>query len=262
MVYLSQSPAESPDLVRAAIRGILEGIGISEAETQIAIYRMPRNQGRWRKFSWKLVDEALAAPDVKVLDLLVGNPQDVRFTAKVHLRFDADPRPGLDDPFRIDFACEAATWPQEAIARAGKSLCEAAARLAAPLSGGVFRAPLFIRALGEIDQKASVDGEPDLYPMPLRDWPSERWEKARRLYPITLLGPKLASRVTAAQATAAGALAVQAINGSLLIDAYPTVVETWDPEFLRATVEQRRWLWPLTIQNPADAVGLGFKTRR
>jgi hypothetical protein len=80
--------------------------------------------------------------------------------------------------------------------------------------------------------------------------------KARRLYPITLLGPKLASQLTAAGALTAGALAVKEINGSLLIDAYPTVVETWEPEYLNATVKLRRWLWPHTIQNPADAVGL------
>jgi hypothetical protein len=88
------------------------------------------------------------------------------------------------------------------------------------------------------------------------------WTRARRLYPITLLGPKLAGQLSAADARAAGALAVEEINGSLLLDAYPTVVETWDPGFLQATVEQRRWLWPHTIQNPADAVGLGLKLPR
>jgi hypothetical protein len=36
--------------------------------------------------------------------------------------------------------------------------------------------------------------------------------------------------------------------------AWPTLCEPRDPAFLRANRELRAWLWPYTIQNPADHV--------
>jgi hypothetical protein len=39
-----------------------------------------------------------------------------------------------------------------------------------------------------------------------------------------------------------------------VLTAWPTLCEPRDPDFLRATRELRRWLWPFTIQNPADHV--------
>jgi len=251
-VYFEGTLGDRPELVRQAIRGMLARMPIEESELQMALYRSLK-QGGWRKFKWSVVDEALASSDIEVVDLLVGNSLDVRFTAKIQLRRDPERRP---EPFQIAFVCESERWAPAAIADAGRHLCELAAELDAPLSGAVFRTPILIRALGEIDQHVSMHGVPDRYPMPRGDSPRDRLTKARRLYPITLLGPKLASRLSAADATAAGALAVREINGSLLIDASPTIVETWDPDFLRATVELRRWLWPYTIQNEADAVGL------
>jgi hypothetical protein len=261
-VYLAEPLAERPELLRTALRTVLTAVGIDERDVKMNLYRRPFKRGRWRSLSWKVIDEAIASADALVMNLLVGTPQDVRFGGHVALRPQSEPPDPHDGPLDFSFVCESKSWPGGAIASAGRRLCELAAELGGPLSGGVFRTPILIRALGEIDQRISIHGEPDRYPMPSRDWPMDRWEKARRLYPITLLGPKLASQVSAADATAAGALAVQEINGSLLIDAYPEVVETWDPEFLRATVELRRWLWPHTIQNAADAAGLGLKLRR
>jgi hypothetical protein len=240
-------------------------IGISAADVQAAIYRVPFKQGRWRKQLWKAFDEAIDAADVKVLNLLVGTPQDVRLAATLQLRKDPDPRRAAAGPLYIGFACECETWPAEAICSAARSLLESVAGLTpGPLSGGVFRAPMFNQAAYEIHDGANLQGEPkEFYDRISFDMQLDSyWTKARRLYPITLLGPKLASRVSAADATAAGALAVQERNGSLVIDAYPTVVETWDPAYLKATVALRKWLWPHTIQNPADAIGLGIQLPR
>jgi hypothetical protein len=185
--------------------------------------------------------------------------------ATLQLRKDPDPRRAAAGPLYVGFACECETWPAEGIRNAARSLLEAVAGLTpGALFGGVFRAPIFNQAAYEIHDGANLQGEPkEFYDRISFDMQLDHYStKARRLYPITLLGPKLASQLSAADAVAAGALAVKEINGSLLIDAYPIVVETWDPEYLKATVELRRWLWPHTIQNPADAVGLGLKLPR
>lgn len=79
------------------------------------------------------------------------------------------------------------------------------------------------------------------------------WQKARRLYPVTLLGPSLAVQAGgAASARAAGALEARAIAGSILVRATSEILDATSPEFLAATASLRRWLWPHTIQNPVD----------
>jgi len=86
--------------------------------------------------------------------------------------------------------------------------------------------------------------------------------KIRRVYPTTLLGPKFASQVDAARLAAAGATNIEHINGSILFDATPELHEAWSPEYLAATVELRRLLWPLSFQNPADDPDPPRKRRR
>lgn len=264
IVYLADAPsaAKLPAL-RDCIEKMLVCIGIAPEETQAALFRSPFKQGKWRRQVWKAFDEAARDDDVETVNLLVGSPHDVRFTATIQLRKDEER--ASPNPLYIGFACESQTWPADGICRAARLLLESiATELTMPLFGGVFRAPVFNQALYEIHGGGNLHDEPRpfseriAFDMRLENY----WTKARRLYPITLLGPKLASQLSAADALAAGALAVQELNGSLLIDAYPTVVETWDPDYLRATVNLRKWLWPHTIQNPADAVGLGMKLPR
>jgi hypothetical protein len=262
IVYLTSAPSAQLPALRDCIDKMLALIGISPAETQAALFRSPFKQGKWRRQLWKAFDDAARDDDVEAVDLLVGSPQDVRFTATIQLRKDSDPQRVSPSPLYLGFACESQTWSADGICRAARLLLETAAvGHVTPLFGGVFRAPVLNQALYEIHSGGNLHDEPKVFQdrigfdMRLVNY----WTKARRLYPITLLGPKLASQVSASDALAAGALAVQEINGSLLIDAYPTVVETWDPEYLKATVNLRKWLWPHTIQNPADAVGLGLK---
>ncbi|MCE9573524.1 MAG: hypothetical protein K8W52_10235 [Deltaproteobacteria bacterium] len=262
-VYFGADPAGAAGLVEAAVEVLESGLGLTKL-SQMSLYRMPFHQGKWRGYARKAVDEALANADVAVINLRVGSPDSPDMVAKLQVRSDPDPHRAPTGPRSIGFVCETRAWTPDVVVAVGRQLLEAAARLGSPISGGVFRAPTFHQGHCEIGDTIDYDPEApafrDRMSFDRKDY--LRWEKARRLYPVTLLGPKLASQVTADQATAAGAIAVQEINGSLLIDAYPTIVETWDPEFLRATLELRRWLWPNTIQNPADNVGLGFKTRR
>jgi hypothetical protein len=261
IVYLVDGWRGEAKDMRQVLERIFSLIGMQHADVQASLFRTPFHQGRWRKKLWPAFDEAMGQHDVEVLDLLVGTPMNVRFTAKIQLRKDPDPRRSPTSPLHITFACESQTWPEQNICAAARSFLENMSCMATPISGAIFSAPTFGQAMHEMHMSHNIGEEPKPFQdrigfdMRLDNY----WTKARRLYPITLLGPKLASQVSASDALAAGALAVQEINGSLLIDAYPTVVETWDPEYLKATVNLRKWLWPHTIQNPADAAGLGLK---
>ncbi|MBV8760964.1 MAG: hypothetical protein JO257_26960 [Deltaproteobacteria bacterium] len=75
----------------------------------------------------------------------------------------------------------------------------------------------------------------------------------RRLYPITIIGAELWRPLPPVPAVDPMPR-VEAIGDCKLIHAWPTLVEPRDPEFLAGTIELRRWLWPHTIQNPADAI--------
>lgn len=258
--YFESDPALH-GVARSTLDTIVRQLGAPEADVKMSVYKGTQ-EGRLRGFKWKAIDEAIASADVQVLNLVIGAPMDVWFTAKLQLRSSPDPRRRSSSPRCFYFASELRASSAPALIEAGREMLAQIAAAASPISGGVLAAPTFNQAYCEVEDSGNSAQESTSYRDRIRVdayGASDRRTKARRLYPITLIGPKLASEVSAADARAAGALAVKEINGSLLIDAYPTVVETWDPEFLKATVELRRWLWPHTIQNPADAIGLGLK---
>ena len=45
---------------------------------------------------------------------------------------------------------------------------------------------------------------------------------------------------------------VEDLGDCKVLTAWPTLCEPRDPAFLRGTRDLRAWLWPYTIQNPAD----------
>jgi hypothetical protein len=77
--------------------------------------------------------------------------------------------------------------------------------------------------------------------------------RVRRLYPITIIGPTLWAELPPLPALDPMPK-VEAAGDCTLIHAWPELVEPRDPEFLAGTTALRRWLWPFTIQNPADAI--------
>jgi hypothetical protein len=77
--------------------------------------------------------------------------------------------------------------------------------------------------------------------------------RVRRLYPITIVGPTLWTELPPLPPVDP-LPTVEAVGDCKLIHAWPELVEPRDPEFLAGTTELRRWLWPFTIQNPADAI--------
>lgn len=257
--YFGADLAKDAARLRALWEQVLSLIQISSADVQAALYRKPMQQGKWRKKLWPAFDQALGEEDVEVLNLLVGTPVNVRFAATIQLR--RNWKSAISWPLHMSFVCETQTWPEQRVGEAARAFLRGVAGISSAVSGGAFRAPTLNQGMHEVHDGVSISQEPKAFQDRIGEdsFLDPYMTKARRLYPLTLLGPKLASQVSAEGARAAGALAVEEINGSLLIDAFPKIVETWDPEFLKATAELRRWLWPHTIQNPADASGLGLK---
>ncbi len=262
-VYFEDDPATYDGLAHAVAEALLDGTSVPVGELRMSLYKTPRKKGKWRGFKWKAFDEAASDPPVEAIDLIIGSTDDdVSFHTLLELRSNPDPRLRSDSPRQISFVYETHGGNGSDIEKAVRRFLTVSAQCAAPLFGGCFRSPSFVQANCEVDYPFSYEQEPTEFKERIRfdrKFASDRWTKARRLYPIMLLGPRLASQVSATEARNAGALAIEEVSGSLLIDAYPSVVETWAPEFLKATVELRRWLWPYTIQNPADAIGLGLK---
>ncbi|HSN29829.1 MAG TPA: hypothetical protein VLT45_26255 [Kofleriaceae bacterium] len=77
--------------------------------------------------------------------------------------------------------------------------------------------------------------------------------RLRRLYPVTIVGPALEKPLPPVPPFES-APRFEQVGDCTLIHAWPALVEPRDPQFLAGTVELRRWLWPYTIQNPADAI--------
>lgn len=75
--------------------------------------------------------------------------------------------------------------------------------------------------------------------------------KLRRLYPITLIGPELWAKLPPLPGTSAP-VTVEDLGNCKMLTCWPELVEPHDPAFLAGTAALRRWIWPHTIQNPAD----------
>ncbi|MBK9031272.1 MAG: hypothetical protein IPL61_08040 [Myxococcales bacterium] len=75
--------------------------------------------------------------------------------------------------------------------------------------------------------------------------------KVRRLYPVTIIGPEIWAALPPLPEVAPP-LVVRDLADCKMVTAWPTLVDPHDLQFLLGTRALRRWLWPHTIQNPAD----------
>jgi hypothetical protein len=73
----------------------------------------------------------------------------------------------------------------------------------------------------------------------------------RRLYPVTIIGPELWAKLPPLPETGAP-VTVEDLGNCKMLTCWPELVEPHDPAFLAGTSALRRWIWPHTIQNPAD----------
>jgi hypothetical protein len=74
----------------------------------------------------------------------------------------------------------------------------------------------------------------------------------RRLYPVTIIGPELWAKLPALPEETGTAVKVEDLGNCKMLTCWPELVEPHDPAFLAGTKALRRWVWPHTIQNPAD----------
>ncbi|MBK9031042.1 MAG: hypothetical protein IPL61_06860 [Myxococcales bacterium] len=78
-------------------------------------------------------------------------------------------------------------------------------------------------------------------------------DKLRRLYPMTIIGPDIWAQLPPMPAFDPMPT-IEDLGTCKLLTAWPTLCPPRDPAFLRGTRALREWLWPYTIQNPADHV--------
>ncbi|MEZ4401304.1 MAG: hypothetical protein R3B06_14860 [Kofleriaceae bacterium] len=88
-------------------------------------------------------------------------------------------------------------------------------------------------------------------------WDAMNWWKARtkliRLSPITIIGPSIWAQLPP-MPRFDPMPTVEDLGACKLLRAWPSLCEPRDPAFLRGTRALRAWLWPYTIQNPADHI--------
>ena len=88
-------------------------------------------------------------------------------------------------------------------------------------------------------------------------WDAMKWRRARtkliRLSPITVVGPSIWATLPPMPAFDPMPR-VEDLGDCKVLTAWPTLCEPRDPAFLRGTRDLRAWLWPYTIQNPADHI--------
>jgi hypothetical protein len=192
---------------------------------------------------------------------MVGVPSKVHLGARLRLRTTHDAPPCAW------FCAESHRWPADQLVAAGRRWLALAAEQAEPISGGVAAATSLLAAKNEVSLEyegmafEAVSVADQLFTERIHaDHAWRTWNRIRRIYPVTLLGPAFAGAANADLLRAAGAR-VEAVRDSLIVDGHAPVIPAWDPAYLAATVELRRAAWPVTIQNLADAEGLGHRDR-
>jgi hypothetical protein len=89
------------------------------------------------------------------------------------------------------------------------------------------------------------------------EWDAWNWRlshtRLRRLYPVTIIGSEMWAQLPPMPAFEP-VPTIEDLGTCKLLQAWPTLCEPRDPAFLRGTRALREWLWPYTIQNPADHV--------
>lgn len=79
----------------------------------------------------------------------------------------------------------------------------------------------------------------------------EATQLARRLYPVTIFGAELWAKLPPFPEVEPRPK-VEDLGACKLVTCWPELVDAHDLQFLLGTRALRRWLWPYTIQNPAD----------
>lgn len=256
--YLERGLGETPDACRALIEEMTKGLGLGPETLKIST---KDGHLQWSKFAWKKIDAAVENGRRSVT-FLVGEPSEVHLGGRITLRNMRD-----DAPPYIWLAAESTRWPEDRFVAVARSWFRIAATQCQVISGGIVAATSLLAAKNEVSLEyegmsfEAVSVADALFTERIhRDNAWRTWNRIRRIYPVTLLGPAFASATNAELLRAAGAR-VEAVGHALLADGHAPMIPAWDPAYLAATIELRRVAWPVTIQNLADAEGLGHPER-
>jgi len=251
-LYLERGLGATPQACRALIEQMTEGLGLGPDTLKVSTKDRAL---QWSKFAWKKIDAALENRHLSVT-FLVGEPSEAHLGARIPITDKGVPDRTIDDPPNVWLAAESIRWPEERFVAVARSWFRTAATHCQVLSGGVFAAANMRNAKVEASREFEglVGEAPDATNQLIEKEPFalHAWEKVRRVYPITLLGPKLAARTSAEQLRAAGAVAVESVGELLIFDATERLAEVWNRPYLDATKKLRELVWPWSFQHPHD----------
>jgi hypothetical protein len=257
MVYVAGEPVARHAAMEDIVQEVLGVLGDPE-DLKLQGATAGGGVGAEQAFSMRTLCALLDQSDVG--SLTIHGAKADRYTLELRLYVRHDPNVPLiyQAPGVWYLVAGGPRWPAEQLGDAAVVLLQSCAAELSVLHGGATLLWGREQALSEASLIAV-----DLARLPeefVRRWcydaRSERLlgERARRVYWATLLGPRLAAAaggVTAAQAQ--GAAQANEIRGSLVMCATSRIADSLSPEFPSHTQNLRRWLWPLLIQNPADA---------
>lgn len=229
VVYFEKPLVESPEIVTALVAALIEGLALDDLQISTKWGRL-----QWSKYAPQKVSAAISG-DARALTFLVGSPSEVHLAARIWLRADPSTDPKWLEPPHAWFAAEGTRWPADRFTAVVRAWFRIIASDGAPLSGGAFASDNMRNA------KAEASLEYDSFYLEPRDErlehlkkepaPVHAWEKVRRIYPLTLLGPTFAARTSADALRDAGAAVVEKVGKSLIVYATPTLVETWSKPY-------------------------------
>ena len=205
---------------------------------------------RWKKsraFKRPVLEEAVTDPLTR--HFLLRNIKDDDAESFIYVR---------DDPSVEEFTDRATA----VVVRGPSNLAAVLAfvrslgELCGVVGGGITGHATRLYAAKECKQNG-VDGQWDAATVERIEWDAWKWRKTRtkltRLNPITIIGPSIWAQLPPMPAFDPAPV-VEDLGAVKLLRAWPTLVPPRDPAFLHGTRALREWLWPYTIQNPADGL--------
>ncbi|HEY4243998.1 MAG TPA: hypothetical protein VGM88_29490 [Kofleriaceae bacterium] len=261
-VLFDHEPADRPGLCIALLDALVSGLELDPKSTQISV----SDSGNWRSFSRTAIEKTLATPGKNYFSVLVGTSQDVQLGARVQFRHKLGyPTRSFAPPHAWFVARQ--RWPKALVRDVARRWFTLAAEQGTPISGGAsgddflpdLKAELSFERESSFVAWESVPPRHSLFWQRLdRDHEWYMHDRIRRLYPLSLLGPRFATARNEELLRTAGAT-VERVRESLLVTAYPDLISVWSPAYLAATARLRKLAWPISIQNAADLAGLRMR---
>jgi hypothetical protein len=266
MVYMAGEPIAQRAQFLDIVQGVLGALEISEADLGLTATTTGGRVDAARSFSIAALGTLLDLPDAGALSVHGAEAGWGTLELHLHLRHNPEVPLSYQPPGVWYLVVGGPRWPTARLQDAALALLGGCAAALPILHGGATLMAGREQALSE----ASLVGV-DLASQPeefVRRWRYDSrndrllWEKARRVYWATLLGPRLAKEAGGAPAAwAAGAAEAREINGALLLCATPSIADSITSSFPTQLQKLRRWLWPFLIQNPSEDAPTGPQQR-